>query len=109
MGCKTVVFIPGCTLELLGKLLKNLSAQAILQINEIHFSVNGTQTSESFFFFFCCALWLGGLLVPQPGSETVPSAVETQCLNHWIAREFPEEILIRIFQNNSQEEQFDSF
>ena len=62
-----------------------------------------------FFFFFCCALWLGGLLVTQPGSETVPSAVEAQCLNHWIAREFPEEILIRIFQNNSQEEQFDSF
>ena len=30
-----------------------------------------------------------GILVPQPGIEPVPPAVEAQSLNHWIAREFP--------------------
>ena len=28
-------------------------------------------------------------LVPQPGMEPVPPAVEVQSTNHWTAREFP--------------------
>ena len=32
------------------------------------------------------ACWL---LVPQPGIEPVPPAVEARCLNHWTAREVP--------------------
>ena len=31
----------------------------------------------------------GGILVPRPGFEPGPPAVEMQSPNHWIAREFP--------------------
>ena len=30
-----------------------------------------------------------GILVPQPGIEPVPLAVEAQSLNHWTTREVP--------------------
>ena len=30
-----------------------------------------------------------GILVPQPGIEPVPPALEAQSLNHWTAREVP--------------------
>ena len=30
-----------------------------------------------------------GILVPQPGVEPVPSAMEVQSSNHWITRGFP--------------------
>ena len=40
----------------------------------------------SFFFFF---FWPRGILVPWPGIEPVPPAVEAQSPNHWTAREFP--------------------
>ena len=30
-----------------------------------------------------------GILVPRPGIEPVPPAVEVQSLNHWTAREVP--------------------
>ena len=30
-----------------------------------------------------------GILVPQPGIEPVPPAVEARSLNHWTAREVP--------------------
>ena len=30
-----------------------------------------------------------GILVPRPGIEPVPPAVEAQSPNHWTAREFP--------------------
>ena len=36
-----------------------------------------------------------GLLVPQPGIEPVPPAVETWSLKHWMAREVP----IYVFPN----------
>ena len=39
------------------------------------------------FFFFGCAAQLVGILVPQPGVEPVPPAVEARSLNHWTARE----------------------
>ena len=39
-----------------------------------------------FFFFF---FWLCGILVPRPGIEPAPPAVEVQSLNHWTAREVP--------------------
>ena len=42
----------------------------------------------TFFFFFpgCTAC---GILVPQPGIEPVPPALEARSLNHWTAREVP--------------------
>ena len=30
-----------------------------------------------------------GILVPQPGIESAPSAVEMLSLNHWTARDVP--------------------
>ena len=32
-------------------------------------------------------MWHAGILVPRPGMEPVPRAVEAQSLNHWKARE----------------------
>ena len=40
----------------------------------------------SFFFFFPVPC---GILVPQPGMEPVPCAVEARVLNHWASREVP--------------------
>ena len=45
------------------------------------------------FCLFVFVFWLHsvpcGTLVPQPGIEPVPIALETQSLNHWTAREVP--------------------
>ena len=40
-----------------------------------------------------------GILVPQPGIEPVPPAVESWSPNHWTARELP--ILFKGKQQNS--------
>ena len=45
-----------------------------------------------FVFFFAHAIWLGGILVPRPGMEPVPPAVEAGSPNHWTARESPSQI-----------------
>ena len=59
--------------------------------------------SREFFFFF---YWLRHLayriLVPQPGIEPGPPAVETWGPNHWTSREFPPETLSEWFLNNFQ-------
>ena len=44
------------------------------------------------FFFFCisfyfCIPMARGILVPQPGIEPVPLALEAPSLNHWTTRE----------------------
>ena len=48
-----------------------------------------------FLFNFNFNFWLHcaacGILVPQPGIEPVPPALEVQSLNHWTAREVPHE------------------
>ena len=43
-----------------------------------------------FFFFFLLHCASCGILVPQPGIEPVPLALEEQSLNHWTTREVPE-------------------
>ena len=47
--------------------------------------------ASGFVWMFC--FWLChlayGILVPRPGIEPVPSAVETWSSHHWIAREVP--------------------
>ena len=49
---------------------------------------SGLLYKTSLFFF-----WLHhaayGILVPQPGIEPTPPAMEVWSLNHWIAREVP--------------------
>ena len=40
-----------------------------------------------FFFWLCCMAC--GILVPQPGIEPMPPALEAQSFNHWTAREVP--------------------
>ena len=37
-----------------------------------------------------------GILVPQPGIEPVPPAVEVRSPNHWTARESREEIWVEV-------------
>ena len=45
----------------------------------------------TFFFLFGHVAWhVGyGILVPQPGIEPTPLAVEVRSLNHWTVREVP--------------------
>ena len=43
-------------------------------------------------FRSCCMAC--GILVPQPGLEPGPSAGTIWSLNHWTAREFPEELIL---------------
>ena len=40
-----------------------------------------------FYFWSHCMAW--GILVPRPGIEPMPPAVEVQSPNHWTAREVP--------------------
>ena len=42
-----------------------------------------------FFFFFLAALSSMRILVPRPGIQPAPPAVEARSLNHWTAREVP--------------------
>ena len=62
----------------------------------------------TFFFFllFIFIFWprreACEILVPQPGTEPVPPAVEEWSLNHWTAKEVPlslSEILAIVFEN----------
>ena len=49
----------------------------------------------TFFCFWPCHAACG-ILVPQPGIEPMPPAVEVQSPNHWTAREFPAVLLITV-------------
>ena len=55
----------------------------------------GLSLSLLFFFFF--TFWphraACGILVPRPGIEPAPSAVEVQSPNHWTARKVPQSAL----------------
>ena len=46
----------------------------------------------SFFFWLCCMAC--GILVPQPGIEPMPPAVEDQGLSHWLARKDPGDVFL---------------
>ena len=39
-------------------------------------------------------MWHAEILVPRPGIEPVPPAMEAQSLNHWTTREYPTFIYI---------------
>ena len=43
-----------------------------------------------------------GILVPWPGIETVPAAVEALCLNHWTAREIPRQFFILMLRKKGK-------
>ena len=49
-----------------------------------------------FFFFFWPCHMACRILVPQPGIELVPPAVEARSLNHWTTREIPEKCYFRV-------------
>ena len=63
--------------------------------------------SNFFFFFFGLLVWphcaACGILVPQPGIEPVPPAVEAQSLNHWTAREVQVNIFFDEYMNRRAE------
>ena len=50
---------------------------------------SGELFTQCFCFFM---VWHFRILVPQPGIETAPPAMEAQSLNHWTAREEPGEL-----------------
>ena len=54
-----------------------------------------------FIYFFGCGAC--GILVPQPGMEPMPPAVEAPNLNHWTAREVPPRDLLESFSVTSLE------
>ena len=58
-----------------------------------------TLRSEGILFFCCLFFWLHSMalviLVPGPGIEPSPPALEAQNLNHWSTREVPEGIFLR--------------
>ena len=43
----------------------------------------------TFSIFFFLAMYLFRMLVPRPGIEHIPPALEAQNLNHWATREVP--------------------
>ena len=72
-----------------------------LEVFEQHISYS--KCSEVFFiiiiiliFWPCHVAW--GILVPRPGIEPVPSALEAQNLNHWTIKEIPSLVIIIKFQ-----------
>ena len=46
--------------------------------------------SVIYLLFFFLAVRLVGILVPRPGMEPGPPAVEARSPNHWTSREFPD-------------------
>ena len=66
---------------------------ASLMLNK---GTEGHLSISLFFFFFWphCAAY--GIIVPQPGIEPSPPAVEAQSLTHWTARELPEVLLLTL-------------
>ena len=51
------------------------------------------------FFFFLVVLQGSWILVPRPGTEPVPPALEAQSPDHWTAREVPRRCIWN-FQDN---------
>ena len=48
-----------------------------------------------FFFLFFCLHWMAyGILVPWPGIEPMPPAVEAWCLNDWTTRDVPDWVFL---------------
>ena len=52
-----------------------------------------------YFYFFWTHSMARGILVPLPGIEPAPPAVEAQSLNHWTAREVPDGSFLVLYQH----------
>ena len=68
--------------------LAHCSASAPLAHLLLSFQAPDTNTGQSSQGFLLATVARGSL-VPQPGIETAPRALEAQNLNHWTAREVP--------------------
>ena len=59
------------------------------------------------FYYWCFFFWPGhafyGMLVPWPGIEPGPPALEAQNPNHWITREFPVVVMLFAWKKNDGE------
>ena len=55
--------------------------------------INAFIIYETFLFWLHCEAC--GILVPRPGTEPKPRALEVRSLNHWTAREVPMRLLCR--------------
>ena len=79
-------FITQLTQIIVSSLNSHYWLQACLVCTNVHLD---SSFFPSFFFFFLLHLEACGILVPWPGIEPVPPAVEAQSSNHWTTREFP--------------------
>ena len=52
-----------------------------------------------FFFWPCCTAY--GILIPRPGIEPMPPALEAWSLNHWTTREVP---ICRLFDDGHSDQ-----
>ena len=75
--------------DLLGRQIDCLGTSYIFLLNLIkgHNSLGDSLPFKKNSFCFIVGLEPHGILVPRPGVEPVPSAVEEQRLNHWTPRE----------------------
>ena len=53
-------------------------------------------------FFFLLRHAACRILVPRAGTEPTPSAVKALNLNHWTAREVPEEVSFKLLKNRKE-------
>ena len=64
----------------------------IIFFKDANYSLKDMHTKAvmiSFFYLFIFGHTACGILVPQPGIEPGPPALEAWSLNHWTAREVP--------------------
>ena len=82
--------LPGSFLGLAWELVRNAGSQAPpISLNQnVHF--NFIHIYIKIKKNFGRAAWHGGILIPWPGIETMPPALQVQSFYPWTAREVPE-------------------
>ena len=88
--CVPHLLVLGCFLPTLASLTPHL--QTISMANHLYCS-KPNLCEVLFIWQHCESCWI---LVPWPGIEPVPPAVEAQSLNHWTTREIPRSIFLSI-------------
>ena len=71
-------------------------ASSVSAEKEIELHMFGKETVFFFFFFWPCGMACG-ILVPQPGNEPGPAAMEAQSPNHWTTREVLRVYFLTVF------------
>ena len=75
--------------DLLPHFLCNVTFSETPSLTTLHQRLPSVTLSCQYFFFFWLHHVACGILVPQPGIQPLPPAVEARSLNPWTAREVP--------------------